>query len=291
MPNRREFIGTGLTTLAGLGLTTAGLAADDQRGIRYARFQAGNKTAYALVEGDSLRELKGPFGKWEKTDNAYKLAEVKLLVPTQPRQVFAMAGNYKSHLPGQSIPPKFQIPQLFYKPYSCLVPHEAKIVLPKDSSVVHHEAEMVVVIGKRAKKVAKEKALEHVLGVTCGNDVSERVWQNDPAKKDLQWWRAKGADTFGPCGPFIVAGIPYDNRQIEMRVNGQVKQSDNTKNLIHDIAAMVSYISQFVTLHAGDLIYSGTPGKTSALKPGDVCEVVIEGVGVLRNPVVAEEIS
>jgi 2-keto-4-pentenoate hydratase/2-oxohepta-3-ene-1,7-dioic acid hydratase in catechol pathway len=292
MPNRRQFITTSLTALTGLGLATTGTAASDKKGTKYARFQIGkDKTAYGLVEGDSLRVLKGTFGKWEKTDQTYKLAEVSLLVPTRPRQVFAMAGNYKSHLAGESIPPKFQIPQLFYKPYSCLVPHGANIVLPKGSSVVHHEAEMVVVISKRTKKVSKAKALEHVLGVTCGNDVSERVWQNDETKKDVQWWRAKGADTFGPCGPFIVAGIPYDDLHVEMRVNGQVKQSDSTKNLIHDVAAMVSYISHFVTLHTGDLIYTGTPGKTSAIKPGDVCEVEIEGIGVLRNPVVGDQVS
>jgi 2-keto-4-pentenoate hydratase/2-oxohepta-3-ene-1,7-dioic acid hydratase in catechol pathway len=289
MPDRREFIATSLTALAGLGLAGAGQAADEKQGIKYARFRVGEgRTSYGVVEGDSVRALKGTFGKWEKTDQTHKLAEVTLLVPTQPRQVFAMAGNYKSHLAGATIPPQFQIPQLFYKPYSCLVPQGANIVLPRESSVVHHEAEMVVVMGKRAKKVPKEKALEYVLGVTCGNDVSERVWQGDKDKKDVQWWRAKGADTFGPCGPFIVAGIPYDNLRLEMRVNGQVRQSDNTKNLIHDVAGMVSFISHFVTLHAGDLIYSGTPGKTTALKPGDVCEVVIEGVGTLRNPVVAD---
>jgi 2-keto-4-pentenoate hydratase/2-oxohepta-3-ene-1,7-dioic acid hydratase in catechol pathway len=127
-----------------------------------------------------------------------------------------------------------------------------------------------------------------VFGVTAGNDVSERVWQNDEETKDIQWWRAKGADTFGPVGPYIVTGIDYDNLDIQLRLNGEVKQKDNTSQFIHDIPNTVSFISRYVTLHPGDLIYTGTPGETSALKASDIVEVELEGVGVLRNNVVAE---
>jgi 2-keto-4-pentenoate hydratase/2-oxohepta-3-ene-1,7-dioic acid hydratase in catechol pathway len=146
----------------------------------------------------------------------------------------------------------------------------------------------VIVIGKKCSKVPKDKAMNYVLGVTAGNDVSERIWQNDPDVKDVQWWRAKGADTFGPVGPAILSGVDYGKLTIRLRLNGEVKQEEKTDHLIHDIASTVSFISQYVTLQPGDLIFTGTPGKTSEIKPGDVVEVDLEGVGVLRNPVVAE---
>jgi 2-keto-4-pentenoate hydratase/2-oxohepta-3-ene-1,7-dioic acid hydratase in catechol pathway len=164
------------------------------------------------------------------------------------------------------------------------------IVIPKDSpGPVHFEAELVVVIGKTTRKVSKEEALDHVFGVTCGNDVSERYWQNDPENKDVQWWRAKGADTFGPVGPYIATGLNPDDLLMTLRLNGEVMQQERTDHLIHDVATMVSYISRYVTLQPGDLIFTGTPGETSAIEPGDVVEVELEGVGVLRNPVAAEE--
>jgi len=253
--------------------------------VKYVRFQAGDTIAYGIVEGDRVRELHGDlFGEPINTDKTHALADVKLLVPTTPTQVLAMAGNYKSHLDGE-IPEKFKIPQVFFKSPSCLVENDGYIVLPKGSAPVHYEAEMVIVIGREAKNVSKDSALDYVFGVTCGNDVSARDWQ----KGDVQWWRAKGSDTFGPCGPYIVSGLDYDNLQIKLRLNGEEKQSDSTKLLIHDVATMVSFISQHITLHPGDLIFTGTPGKTSEIKPGDVVEVELEGVGTLRNGVMAEE--
>src|SRR5262245_20343839 len=255
----------------------------------FARFQAGGTVAYGLVEGKRVRQLEGDlFGNWKKTDKSHALSDVRLLVPTVPTQVLALAGNYRSHLKDQEIPPKFKIVQPFFKSPSCLVPHEGEIVLPRDAGPTHYEAEMVIVIGKKAKKVSKEKALEYVFGVTCGNDVSERYWQNDETNKDVQWWRAKGTDTFGPCGPFIARGLNYDNLKLTMRQNGQVKQEESTSYMIHDVATTVSFISRYITLHPGDLIFTGTPGKTEPIEAGDTVEVELEGVGVLRNKVVAE---
>jgi 2-keto-4-pentenoate hydratase/2-oxohepta-3-ene-1,7-dioic acid hydratase in catechol pathway len=146
---------------------------------------------------------------------------------------------------------------------------------------------MVIVIGKKARKVPKERALDYVFGVTCGNDVSERHWQNDAEGKDIQWWRAKGADTFGPVGPYIATGLNYDDLVVHSRINGQATQEERTSQLIHDVASTVSFISHYITLHPGDLIFTGTPGQTPAIRPGDVVEVELEGVGVLHNPVVA----
>lgn len=262
----------------------ASATAAEQKVTKFVRFQIDKTIAYGVVEGEVIHEISGNlFGDWKRTDKTHPLASVKLLPPTRPSKVLAMAGNYRSHHRGQVVNPKFEVPQLFLKPPSCLLPHGAAIVIPKGITNVHHEGELVVVIGKRARKVSKEKALDYVFGVTCGNDISARDWQ----KNDVQWWRAKGSDTFGPCGPFVVSGLNYGDLDLQMRVNGEVKQHQRTCDLIHNVAAIVSFASGHMTLEPGDLIYTGTPGETTEIKPGDVCEVEIEGVGVLRNKVVA----
>jgi 2-keto-4-pentenoate hydratase/2-oxohepta-3-ene-1,7-dioic acid hydratase in catechol pathway len=259
--------------------------------VKFARFRVDERTAFGVVAGDKVREISGSiFGEWEMTDKVHALSDVILQTPTRPQHVFAMAGNYKSHLGNEEIPPKFRIPQPFFKSPSSLVRHEGVIVIPANATEeVHFEAEMVIVIGKLARDVSKEDALDFVLGVTCGNDVSERYWQNDEENKDVQWWRAKGADTFGPCGPFIVSGLNYDDLLLTLRLNGEVKQKERTSQMIHDVASQVSFISQHVTLQPGDLIFTGTSGETSALRHGDVVEVELEGVGVLRNRVRREK--
>ena len=255
--------------------------------VRYLRFHVGTTTAYGILEGTRVRELSGePFSDCVKTERTYELSDVKLLPPTKPTQVLAMAGNYRSHLRDAQTPAKFAVPQPFYKSPSCLIATDDAIVIPQDATVVHAEAELVIVIGKTCCKVAEDNALDYVFGVTAGNDVSERIWQNDEQTKDIQWWRAKGADTFGPVGPYIATGLNYGDLMLQLRVNGQVKQQERTDQLIHDIPTIVSYISQYVTLHPGDLIFTGTPGETPEIRPGDTLEIELEGVGVLHNPVV-----
>jgi 2-keto-4-pentenoate hydratase/2-oxohepta-3-ene-1,7-dioic acid hydratase in catechol pathway len=189
--------------------------------------------------------------------------------------------NYKSHL-GSRTPPS--VPELFYKPITCLQNPEEPIVIPSDSKNTHYEGELVLVIGKRIRNASPEQARDAIFGVTCGNDVSERDWQGG-ASKDLQWWRAKGADTFGPAGPAIVRGLDYGKLMLRTRLNGNVVQEQSTSDLLFDAPAIVSFASRYVTLTPGDLIYTGTPGSTRAMKDGDVVEVDIEGIGVLRNPV------
>lgn len=288
---RKQLCGAMSLALFALSLLAHAAEAEKAAGKKYLRFQAGETVAYGLLEGDRVRQLDGDlFGAFKTTEKTHALKDVKILTPTRPTQVLAMAGNYKSHLQNAEIPAKFLIPQPFFKSPSCLIPHEAEIVIPKDSpGPVHYEAELVIVIGKTCRKVTKEKALDYVFGVTCGNDVSERYWQNDAENKDVQWWRAKGSDTFGPLGPYIATGLNYDNLLLRLRLNGEVRQEEKTSLFIHDIATQVSFLSKYITLHPGDLIYTGTPGKTDALKPGDVVEVELEGVGVLRNKVVAEK--
>ena len=246
------------------------------------RFQHGQTTSYGVVEGDSVQPIQGDlFGSQQPSGAALPLSEVKLLFPVKPPKIFAVGLNYKSHLGGRPAPAQ---PEIFYKPITALQNPGDPIITPPQSQNMHFEGEMVAVIGKRASRVSVGEAGAAVLGVTCGNDVSERDWQGGPAK-DLQWWRAKGADTFAPLGPWIVTGIDYSNRLLTTRVNGNVVQQQYTSDLLFDVPAVVSFISQWVTLEPGDLIFTGTPGSTSKLNPGDIVEVEIEGIGLLRNPV------
>lgn len=256
--------------------------------VRYARFRVGDQEQYGVLRGDRLHPIIGElFGEHRVADlPSYHLSQVQLLVPTEPRQVFALAGNYRSHLNSDDIPPKFRIPQPFMKPIGSLAAHGEEIIIPPDATdQVHYEAELVIVIGRQAKNVPLEEASRYVFGVTCGNDVSERFWQNDPEHKDVQWWRAKGADTFGPCGPFIARGLDHNNLLLQLRLNGELVQNERTDHLIHSVEETVSFMSRYVTLYPGDLIFTGTPGRTAPLKHGDVVEVELEGVGVLRNSV------
>jgi 2-keto-4-pentenoate hydratase/2-oxohepta-3-ene-1,7-dioic acid hydratase in catechol pathway len=249
---------------------------------RYARFEHKARTSYGVVEGDRVRAIRGsPFEKGQPNGPAIPLSEVKLLFPCEPPKILAVGLNYKSHL-GKNPTPKQ--PEIFYKPITCLTNPGDPIVMPRVARNVHYEGELVIVIGRRVANVSRSEAEAAIFGVTCGNDVSERDWQNGP-EKDLQWWRAKGTDTFGPLGPWIVRGLDYSNLLLQTRVNGQVKQKQSTSDLLFDCPAIVSFISNFVTLNTGDVIYTGTPGATSALKTGDVVEVEIEGIGILRNPV------
>lgn len=259
---------------------TADNSAAEKKVVRYVRFRSGDTVAYGIVQGDRVRQLDGDlFRGWRPTDKMHDLDSVKLLVPTRPSKVLAAAFNYLSHGEDQTPP---SVPQFFFKAPSCLIAAGKKIVIPQGTTDVHYEAELVIVIGKRAKNVPQEKALDYVLGVTCGNDVSARDWQKD----DIQWWRAKGSDTFGPCGPYIVCGVDYDDLLVKLRLNGRVKQEERTSEMIFSVSEIVSFASRHCTLLPGDLIYTGTSGTTSPMAPGDVVEVEIENVGVLKNPVV-----
>ena len=143
----------------------------------------------------------------------------------------------------------------------------------------------MIVIKDRCRNVTKDQALQHILGYTCGNDVSARDWQQD----DRNWWRAKSADTFSPAGPFIETDIDPHNVRVTCRINGKEVQGESTSYLIFDIPSIIAYTSKFVTLEPGDMIYTGTPGQPGEMKDGDVCEIEIEGVGVLRNPIKLEK--
>jgi 2-keto-4-pentenoate hydratase/2-oxohepta-3-ene-1,7-dioic acid hydratase in catechol pathway len=275
---RREIL---TTMMAGPALLST-LAQDSV--TKFVRFSKGSSTAYGILAGETIREIQGNiFGSFKETSTQHRLADVKLLHACEPPKVLAVGLNYKSHL-GERKPPAN--PEIFYKPISSLQNPEDPIVIPKGAANVHYEGELVVVIGKRASRVSVSEARKVIFGVSCGNDVSERDWQGGP-QKDLQWWRAKGADTFAPLGPVIVRGVDYGNLLLQTRLNGKVVQKQSTSDLLFDCPTIVSFVSQFVTLVPGDVIYTGTPGATSKMNPGDVVEVEIENIGVLRNKIVA----
>jgi len=245
----------------------------------YARFEVQGRTAYGLMDGDTIHELKGGlFDEPEPAGKSFAPGTVKLLAPHIPSKILAVGLNYKSHLGTRTAPLN---PEIFYKPVSSLQDPEGPIRIPADAGAPHFEGELVIVMSKTARNVSAADAPQYVFGVTCGNDVSERSWQAN----DRQWWRAKGCDTFAPAGPFIVTGLNYGDLLLETRVNGAVAQSQRTSDLLFDVPTVISFISRFLTLEPGDLIYTGTPGNTFGLKPGDVVEVEIEGIGTLRNPV------
>lgn len=274
---RREF----------LAMTAVMLNAQTKPGMtKYVRFQKGSATAYGILDGETIREIRGPlFGAHKETGATHRLADVKLLYPCEPPKILAVGRNYKSHI-GDLTPPTR--PEIFYKPVSALQNPGDPIEIPRGANNVHYEGELVVVIGRRVKNAGPDEAREAIFGYTCGVDVSERDWQGGP-DKDMQWWRAKGADTFAPLGPAIVRGIEGTGRLLQTRVNGKVVQKQSTSDLLFDPARVISWISAYVTLMPGDVIYTGTPGTTSKLQPGDVLEVEIEGIGVLRNPVVVAD--
>lgn len=249
---------------------------------KYLRYLYNSTTAYGILDDTHVRELHGDlFGDHKETGVKHRLGDVKLLYPCEPAKILAVGLNYKSHLGDRKAP---EHPEIFYKPVSSLQHPGDDIVIPPSAKNVHYEGELVLVIGKRVKRASAEEARAAIFGVTCGNDVTERDWQSGP-DKDRQWWRAKGADTFAPLGPAIVRGLEYGNLLLQTRLNGNVVQKQYTSDLIFDGPAIASWISQYVTLTPGDVIYTGTPGHTSRMSEGDVVEVEIEGIGLLCNRV------
>ncbi len=250
--------------------------------IQFVRFRTAGDVCFGVLEHDVVHEMEGGlFARGVRTGRTLALADVALLPPCEPSKIIGVGLNYRSHLAGRKEP---ESPELFYKPPSSLIGPGEAIVIPHGATDVHFEGELVLVIGRRLRSASRDEAAAAIFGVTCGNDVSDRGWQRGE-HKDLQWWRAKGCDTFAPLGPAIVTGLDFNSLPITTRVNGVVAQDGSTSDLIHDCASVVSYASQWITLLPGDLIYTGTPGNTFALKPGDVVEVEIAGVGVLSNPV------
>jgi 2-keto-4-pentenoate hydratase/2-oxohepta-3-ene-1,7-dioic acid hydratase in catechol pathway len=247
----------------------------------------GNTSYGILVPGDGVQRLvDGPFNKLKTTGEAISLAKVSLLAPIEVRTIYALGLNYASHV-NESKYDVPKIPMLFIKPTTSVIGPGEAIVYPKEAKILHHEAEVSVVIGKQGRRVSEEQALDLVLGYTCGNDVSERVIQRaEMAQHSILI--GKGFDTFTPLGPVIDTGMDATNIEIIARVNGKECQRSNTSDLIFSIAQVISYISQSITLVPGDVIMTGTPSGVGPILPGDEVEIEIPGAGILTNPVIAE---
>ncbi|MFI1356450.1 fumarylacetoacetate hydrolase family protein [Streptomyces sp. NPDC020898] len=248
-------------------------------GVRhYGELEAGD-ARIARFEGD-------PFTGLLPTGDIDEVGDVVVLAPLERPRIFGFAYNYASHVDetDREVP---EVPVCFMKPSTAVIGPDDAIVYPADGELIHFEGELVVVIGKEARHVKPSEAHEYILGYTCGNDVSDRIVQ----RKESAFGTlliGKGQDTFAPLGPVIATGLDPAALALTTRVNGTVVQSASTADLLLAVPGIVSYLSRYLTLLPGDAIMTGTPAGVGPIRPGDEIEVEIEGIGVLRNPVVAD---
>jgi 2-keto-4-pentenoate hydratase/2-oxohepta-3-ene-1,7-dioic acid hydratase in catechol pathway len=251
--------------------------------VRLARFRHGDRISTGMIEDEVARPLRGTFFEDPiPTGDAFPFTEVRLLAPLIPSKVVCVGRNYIEHAEelGSDVPEE---PLLFMKPSTAVIGPGDAIRMPPESARVDHEGELGVVIGLPCRRVSEEEALKCVLGFTCGNDVTAR----DLQRKDGQWTRAKGFDSFCPLGPWVETELDPGDLEIATRVNGETRQRARTSDMIFSPAMLISYVSQVMTLLPGDVILTGTPSGVGPLSPGDGVEVEVEGIGVLSNDVVA----
>lgn len=261
--------------------------------MRIARFTTGGDPRYAMVDGpagsEELVVLTGDpiYMPVQPTGERVPLSrdDVRLLAPVIPRsKIIGVGRNYADHAAemGNEVP---KAPLLFLKPNTSVIGPDDPITLPSWTQDVHYEAELAVVIGKVAKNVSPERALDQVFGFTVANDVTAR----DAQRSDDQWARAKGFDSSCPLGPWVVPGLDVEDLAVRARVNGETRQDGRTSQLIFDVAHLVSYVSEAFTLLPGDVILTGTPAGVGPIVHGDVVEVEVEEIGTLRNPVLRRD--
>ncbi len=254
--------------------------------MKLVRFAAPGKAnpVCGIVDNDEVVELEGDlFSSPARRKGRYPLSRVKLLSPCSPAKIVAVGLNYRDHAAelGFALPAE---PIIFLKPPTAIIGPGEPIVYPRASSQVDYEAELGIVIRDRISHITPDEARSHILGYTCANDVTAR----DLQKKDGQWTRAKSFDTFCPIGPWIETDLDPGDLFVESYLNGERKQSSRTSQLIFSIDRLVSFISGIMTLCPGDLIITGTPAGIGPMRPGDEVEVRIEGIGRLKNSVIAE---
>jgi 2-keto-4-pentenoate hydratase/2-oxohepta-3-ene-1,7-dioic acid hydratase in catechol pathway len=250
--------------------------------VKVARFSNGAEPRFGIVDGPELVVLKGHplVAGYQTTGERIPLKEVKLLAPTIPSKIVCIGKNFADHAAeiGEEVTEE---PLIFFKPSSAIVGHGDAIVIPAQSKQVELEAELSLVIGKLAKNVSEEKALDYLWGVTIANDVTARDLQFG----DGQWARSKGFDTFCPLGPWVETEFVPDGQVIESRINGEVRQNVAISEMVHKIPFIISYVSKNMTLLPGDIILTGSPAGISVIKAGDIIECEVEGIGILSNPV------
>ncbi len=251
--------------------------------VRY-ETQGSKKPKYGWLLDDKVGEISGNiFGRYQRMEALAPLADVKLLAPSEPSKIICVGRNYVEHARelGNEVP---KVPLIFMKPPSSIISNGGLIFLPPQSVQVEHEAELVVVIGKRGRHVTAENAKKIILGYTVGNDITAR----DLQKSDGQWTRAKGFDTFCPFGPWIDTEFDPSDAVVTCRVNGQMRQMASTRDMVFNVGVLIAYITSIMTLEPGDLIFTGTPAGVGELKDGDEVSVEIEGLGIIKNKVKAE---
>jgi 2-keto-4-pentenoate hydratase/2-oxohepta-3-ene-1,7-dioic acid hydratase in catechol pathway len=249
--------------------------------MRLVRFLEQNRPACGILDNDEVVELDCEGCALPLSRRAvHRAAEVRLLAPCVPTKVVAVGLNYRDHAKelGMAVP---ENPVLFLKPPTAVIGPGDNIIYPAMSRQVDYEGELGIVIRDRISRIAPGDTRKHILGYTCANDVTAR----DLQKQDGQWTRAKGFDTFCPVGPWIETDLDPDDLMIETYLNGERMQSSRTSQFVFNVDRLVSFISQVMTLHPGDLIITGTPAGIGSMKIGDEVEVRIEGIGVLKNRV------
>ncbi|RPJ05277.1 MAG: DUF2437 domain-containing protein [Deltaproteobacteria bacterium] len=253
--------------------------------MKIVRYQDGPAVKWGVIEEGGVREMEGdPYGQFHLTAKIKGIDGVKVLAPCAPSKIVAIGLNYRDH--AEEV--KLEIPKepvFFIKPSTSVIGPGEPIVFPRMSRRVDYEGELALVIKKTAKSVPEERAGDYILGYTCLNDVTAR----DLQPKSGQWTLSKGFDTFAPIGPWIVTDLDPSHLEISTFLNGERRQHSNTRNLIFGCKALVSYVSQVMTLLPGDVIATGTSSGIGKMAIGDRVDVVIEGIGTLTNTVVAEE--
>jgi 2-keto-4-pentenoate hydratase/2-oxohepta-3-ene-1,7-dioic acid hydratase in catechol pathway len=255
--------------------------------MKLCRFDYKGKISIGCWEGDRVRVCSGDLlGKFELSSATLGSEEVRLLAPVLPGKIIGIGRNYAEHARELGNTPPEAEPLIFLKPPSSIVSPGDPILLPRSSQRVDHEGELGVVIGRTARDLGKaDDPLQYVLGYSCVNDVTAR----DLQKKDVQFTRGKGFDTFCPFGPWIETEMSPANVRVETRVNGERRQQGNTADMIFPVARLIRFLSGIMTLYPGDLIATGTPAGVGPLADGDLVEVEVEGIGVLQNPVKARQ--
>jgi 2-keto-4-pentenoate hydratase/2-oxohepta-3-ene-1,7-dioic acid hydratase in catechol pathway len=254
--------------------------------MRLGRIASPDGVAFVSIEGESGAEVareiaEHPFGTPDFTGRQWPVADVRLLAPILASKVVCVGKNYAAHI-AEMGGGTFEDPVIFLKPNTAIIGPNAPILLPPSSSEVHYEGELAAVIGRPCKDVPAARAAENILGYTVANDVTAR----DQQRKDGQWTRGKGYDTFCPVGPWIVTDADPSDLELRTEVNGETRQHSRTSLMIHDIGAIVEFVSAVMTLLPGDLILTGTPEGVGPIVSGDTVTVSIEGIGSLTNPVV-----
>lgn len=258
----------------------------DYKPTCFIRFDSEDYSGYGcIIDGKAYPVSGNIFGDFKVNNNPHHLDGIHFLPPCIPQKIICVGLNYEDHLSESGLAEIPDEPVLFYKPPSSMTAHLGNIVLPDWVDRIDYEGELAVVIGKKLKNATLGESEEGIFGYTCLNDVTARNIQ----KKDLQWTRAKGFDSFCPVGPVITTGIDGGSLDIETHLNGKVVQQSNTRMLIKKPVEIVGFISRIMTLYPGDIISTGTPKGVGPLTPGDQVEVIIEKIGTLKNFVVADE--